>query len=626
MKKIYKNIICIILMILGAGIVTGTIILAKNNLKTTTSNNEMGAPNMAGMQPPGMNSDSNNSTDSSSSKNKRTNNTTNTDDVPTMPSNDTSESQPSGEPPAKPDGDTSGMGEMPTMPENNSDGNSSISFDMKNNNQGELIAKDSVVKLTTWYIVAIICGVLIFSVSLLYLILSLAGSRNVFTSFDKGIIFVLLTIIVTAGISYGVVYYTNNNILLTSSTTNNQESKQRDNSSNNVNSNGKKKVTGKETLNENYTSTDSDENSILITDGGDATIENATIDKSGDSANTESADFYGTNAAILVESSSTATIKNATITTNGKGANAVFSTGENSKIYISDSTIKTTGSSSSRGLDATYGGYIEGNNLSITTQGGSCATLATDRGEGTVKVSNSTLETNGAGSPIIYSTGDISITNTKGTANSSQLVVVEGKNSATVNSSTLYASAKGNRSGDVDQAGVMIYQSMSGDAGEGTGTFTAKDSSLNILTSSSNYKTAPMFFITNTDAVINLENTTLKFGSGVLLSAKGTSEWGKSGSNGGNVTLNATKQTLTGDIEIDSISTLTLNLKDSSTYKGTINNDDSAKSVTVNLSSNSKWTLTGNTYISELNDDDSTYSNIDLNGYKLYVNGKELSK
>ena len=62
----------------------------------------------------------------------------------------------------------------------------------------------------------------------------------------------------------------------------------------------------------------------------------------------------------------------------------MFSTGTDSKIYISDSNITTTGTGSSRGLDATYGGYIEAENVKITTQGGSCATLATDRGEGTV--------------------------------------------------------------------------------------------------------------------------------------------------------------------------------------------------------------------------------------------------
>lgn len=41
-----------------------------------------------------------------------------------------------------------------------------------------------------------------------------------------------------------------------------------------------------------------------------------------------------------------------------------------------------------------------------------------------------------------------------------------------------------------------------------------------------------MFFVTNTDAVINLTNTKLSYGSNTLLSVKGTSEWGQSGSNG----------------------------------------------------------------------------------------------
>lgn len=88
-----------------------------------------------------------------------------------------------------------------------------------------------------------------------------------------------------------------------------------------------------------------------------ATITSATVNKSdGDSSNTENSEFYGVNSGILVQENSTATIKDTKITTSAKGSNAVFSTGENSKIYISDSTITITGESSSRGLDATYKG------------------------------------------------------------------------------------------------------------------------------------------------------------------------------------------------------------------------------------------------------------------------------
>ena len=378
-----------------------------------------------------------------------------------------------------------------------------------------------------------------------------------------------------------------------------------------------------ETLNDEYTSTNADENAILVTNGGVLKSDGATINKkSGDSSSTESSDFSGVNSGLLVQENSTATVKNATIKTSAGGANAVFATGENAKITISDSTITTTGERSSRGLDATYGGTIEADNVKITTQGGSCAALATDRGEGTVSAANSSLETNRAGSPIIYSTGDIKLTDSKGTANGAQITVVEGKNSATIENSTVTCSGAGNR-GDVDIAGVMIYQSMSGDADEGTGNFTAKDSTLSISKDSDYYKTAPMFFVTNTNAVIDLEDTKLDFGSGTLLSACGTSEWGTEGSNGGNVTLNAKAEKLQGNIELDEISSLSMKLTDS-TYKGTINGDNEAGSVELTLDSNSKITLTGDSYVTSLKDADADYSNIDFNGHTLYVNGKAI--
>lgn len=379
----------------------------------------------------------------------------------------------------------------------------------------------------------------------------------------------------------------------------------------------------KELTNE-YASSTSDESVILVRNSGNLTLSNATLTKSGDSSNTENSEFYGTNAALLATAGSTATVSNTTINTSAKGANAIFATGENAKITISNSTINSTGASSARGLDATYGGTIEADNVKITTQGGSCATLATDRGEGTVIAKNSTLETNGAGSPIIYSTGDISIENTQGTANGAQIAVIEGKNSATITSSNVTASAAGNR-GDVDIAGVMLYQSMSGDANEGTASFTARSSELSIASGSDYYSTAPMFFVTNTDAEITLDRTTLNFGSGILLNAAGTSEWGASGSNGGNVTLTAMSQELTGNITADKISTVALKFTTNTTFNGAINPQNTAKSASLELDSSSQVTLTADSYVTSFTNANKTNSNINFNGHKLYVNGTAVN-
>ena len=134
-----------------------------------------------------------------------------------------------------------------------------------------------------------------------------------------------------------------------------------------------------------------------------------------------------------------------------------------------------------------------------------------------------------------------------------------------------------------------------------------------------------MFFVTNTDSVIRLTNTKLSYGSGTLLSVKGTSEWGNSGSNGGTVKLIAKNQKLKGNIEVDKISEATIYLTKGSHLKGAINTDNTAKALTLKISENSKLTLTGDTYVTSLDDKDSSYSNINFNGYKLYVNGKAIN-
>ena len=471
--------------------------------------------------------------------------------------------------------------------------------------------------------------------SVFYLIVSKGSKRKVseaMKTWQTKAIGISLLAVVTGGFTFSEAYIANHYLIQAKSmqapgngsSQNGMPSGQAPSSksSSTTKASGKTTVTGTKTITGSQTSSKRDQNAILVKKGATATIKNATVKKTGASSNTEASDFSGVNAAILAQNGS-ANITNTTITTSARGANAVFATGSKAKIYMSHSTIKTTGSASSRGLDATYGGTIIGKNLTISTTGGSCATLATDRGEGTVKVTSSQLTTKGAGSPLIYSTGNISVTKTTGTAYGAQIVVVEGKNQATVNNATLSASGKGNRD-RIDQAGVMLYQSMSGDAKSGVATFTANNSNLSILKSSAYYKSAPMFFVTNTEAVINLNNTKLNFGSGTLLSVKGTSAWGTSGQNGGHVTLNAKNQTLTGHITADSISTVSIKLTNS-TYKGAIDTKNKAKKVTLTLDKSSKITLTGDTHVTSLKDADTTYSNINFNGYKLYVNGKAIN-
>ena len=505
----------------------------------------------------------------------------------------------------------------------------------ENNNKTPSKKEENKILKSEFYIVLTV-ETLIFSTCITYLIISKLNEYSIKESFSNPYKIMLFFCIILISTSLITIITSNITIRLKSINTNKNniiiedKTKERDTKIDNIKPNNEINPTGANTINDDkiltgtYTSENNDENTILVNNGGNLSITDSIITKSGDATNIENSDFYGINSAILVQKDSIATIKNSKITTSAKGSNAIFATGEKAKISINNSTIETIGSNSSRGLDATYGGLIEADSITITTMGESSATLATDRGEGTIKVTNSNLTTNGKGSPIIYSTGDISIDNTTGVANSSQMVVIEGKNSASVNDSILIASGTGNRN-NVDKAGVMIYQSMSGDSIEGLGVFNSTNTSLTITEKSEVYKTAPMFFVTNTDAEINLTNTKLKYGSNILLSVVGTDEWGIKGENGGNVTMNTNNQTMSGRIIVDNISTLNINLVKTS-YRGTINTSNVAKEVNLKIDKDSIITLTADTYVTSLENEDKTNSNIEFNDYKLYVNGTAISK
>ena len=70
---------------------------------------------------------------------------------------------------------------------------------------------------------------------------------------------------------------------------------------------------------------------------------------------------------------------------------------------------------------------------------------------------------------------------------------------------------------------------------------------------------------------------------------------------------------------IDGISSLTMNMK-SSKFKGII--DAKEGTVSLSLDKNSTITLTGDSYVTSLSNEDTTNSNINFNGYKFICEWK----
>lgn len=353
--------------------------------------------------------------------------------------------------------------------------------------------------------------------------------------------------------------------------------------------------------------TTSDQNAFIGKNKAIVNIENSVFDKTGNTTSNDNSNFHGQNAVVLGIDGSQINIKGSNITSNSNGSNAVFATGEGSVITVENTNIHTK-SDSSRGLDATYKGTVNGKHLTITTEGAHSATLATDRGEGTITAEAAKLTTSGEGSPIIYSTGNITADYITGEAKNSEIGVVEGKNSITLTNSNVMG---------YKDNGFMLYQSFSGDAESGIARLKAEN---NALTS---HATGAFIYVNNTTAEVDLTGNTISTpNTTTLVKAAADSRWGKTGENGGHLTLHTSNQSLNGNIVADAISTIALDMTNGSNLVGAVNTNNTAKEVTVKLSKDSSWTLTGDSYVKSLTNEDTTGSNIHLNGYKLVIADK----
>ena len=322
-----------------------------------------------------------------------------------------------------------------------------------------------------------------------------------------------------------------------------------------------------------FGSTGHDENALRVT-GATVSLKNVEIMKQeGNSSSTEGGDFYGMNAALLATGGAQVTIEDSSVHSAAPNGNGLFSYGKGTKISARNVKIITEDHNSG-GIQTTGGAATEAENLTIYTKGNSSAAIRSDRGGGTVSVKGGIFYTAGYGSPAIYSTADISIEGAVLSASRSEGAVIEGKNSIALKNCRLTGNMADTRVmgeetiKEENVHTVMIYQSMSGDAEEGTSSFSMEGGSLIS-------KKGDIFYVTNTDCTIHLDNVKIKNEdpAGVLLRVSGNSGvrgWGKTGSNGGKALFTAENQQMEGNILVDSISRLAMTLGKNSRWDGAL--------------------------------------------------------
>ena len=366
-----------------------------------------------------------------------------------------------------------------------------------------------------------------------------------------------------------------------------------------------------------FTSQSDDENAVRIAGDIQVTLNDVVIQKTaGQAKSGESCNFYGSNAAFLAMDGAKVTINKSTVESSAHGGNGIFSYGQGTTVTVNHCTIDTR-KGSSGGIMVTGGGAMTINDSQIETQGRSSAALRTDRGGGTLIVKGGAYIAHGDGSPAIYCTADIRVSDATLTATTSEAVVIEGKNSVVLKNCIVSGNMIKNNVQNLQN--IMIYQSMSGDAEQGRSSFTMENGSL----TSHN---GDMFYVTNTACNIRVKSVALIPFNDVFLKVVGNDArngWGVVGKNGGNCNFTAENQEINGKIIVDEISTLVMSLRDGSQLTGTINAGKEGGHVSLNIDKTSKWTLSGDSYVTSLT---GAVNNIDVDGHKLYVNGKSLKK
>ena len=276
--------------------------------------------------------------------------------------------------------------------------------------------------------------------------------------------------------------------------------------------------------NETIESTGTDENAALISSGASVTLDNDTITRtSEDSKGGDNSSFYGVGAAVLA-TDGTAYVKDGSVTTDAAGGAGLFAYGDGT-VYASGTIVKTT-QDTSGGVHVAGGGTLYGWDLDVETNGESSAAIRSDRGGGTMVIDGGNYVSNGVGSPAVYSTADIAVSNATLTANGSEAICIEGLNSIHLYDCDL----TGNMS-DLDQNDntwtVILYQSMSGDSEVGNSTFQMDGGS---LTS----ENGGVFYTTNTESTITLNNVDINYNDDneFFLQCTGNTNqrgWGQSG-------------------------------------------------------------------------------------------------
>lgn len=319
---------------------------------------------------------------------------------------------------------------------------------------------------------------------------------------------------------------------------------------------------------------------VYATNGANLILTKLRMTKTSGGVNDDSHRATGLNSVLLADKESNVLVEFCEVTSHTAYADGVTVSGNATKIRLVEGTV-TMSRASCAAVNATQSGSIVAQKTIVNTQLG-ISPLFYASNSGQIDLTEVTGGSQGQASPLFHvlSTGNIhaskcSLTSAKYTIGNVDGGILD-----------LY----GNELKSGRDCGFMLYGAKSAD-GNGV---------LNLTKNRIQVDDGPLFMVTNTTATITVANNKISSRSDDLMTVR-ADEWGKEGENGGHASLYVEKQSLKGNITVDGISSLNLELKKGGKLNGQINGTrNSEADVRVVMDAGSVWTSKGESYVKSI--------------------------
>ncbi|MBR4794111.1 MAG: hypothetical protein IK038_10695 [Bacteroidaceae bacterium] len=318
---------------------------------------------------------------------------------------------------------------------------------------------------------------------------------------------------------------------------------------------------------------------IYATNGVDLILTKLRMNKTSGTVVDEDRRLTGRNSALLADGGSKVLMEQCDLTTHTTQSDGITSNGDGTRVIVQEGTL-TINRMGSAAVNAIHGGQVVVQETEVNTAGNqSPAFIALDGGQ--IDVTGAFGNTYGQASPLFHSDGKIVATNCRMGAARWTIGNVEDGEMTLVKNEV--------KSGGI--SGFLLYSTKEADV----------ESSLSLQDNKISVGEGPVFLVTNNNnAHIALKGNKINCKSDDLLQVR-ADDWGTKGRNGGHAHLWVDKQSLSGNIFVDSISSLEVGLRKGAKLNGQINDKENrCARVSVHIGTGSSWTSKGESYLTSI--------------------------